>query len=133
MTQQGDRPPGDRILVRGLEFYGYHGVHPEEQKLGQRFRVDAALWLDLAPAAAGDDLEATVSYSWVYEQIAAVMTGAPSRLLEHAAGRIGQALLADRRVARVRVRIWKRAPPIAGMASGEAGVVLTFTQPLTTT
>jgi dihydroneopterin aldolase len=50
MNRQVASLPGDRILLRGLVFYGYHGVNPEEQKLGQRFRVDITLWADPQPA-----------------------------------------------------------------------------------
>lgn len=123
--------PRDRILLLGLVFYGYHGVNPEEQKLGQRFRVDLTLWADLQTAASSDNLNDTVSYATVYEQVRAILEGAPSRLLEHVAGRIGQALLADPRVARVRVRILKLDPPIRAMATGMTGVELVFDRPTT--
>ena len=36
----------DKIILEKMEFYGYHGVYPEENKLGQRYRVDLALtWI----------------------------------------------------------------------------------------
>jgi len=117
------------VLLRGLAFYGYHGVNAAEQKLGQRFRVDVTLWLDLAPAAASDALADTVSYADVYNAVRAVMEGPPSRLLEHVAGRIGRVLLDDPRVQRVRVRILKAGPPIPGMATGQAGVERSFRRP----
>ncbi len=53
----------DRILLRDLRFYGYHGVHPEEQRLGQPFAVDLEAELDLRRAGQRDDLSDTVSYS----------------------------------------------------------------------
>jgi dihydroneopterin aldolase len=31
---------GDKLILRGLKFYRYHGVKPEERKLGQKFLVD---------------------------------------------------------------------------------------------
>jgi len=31
---------GDKLILRGLKFHGYHGVKPEERKLGQKFLVD---------------------------------------------------------------------------------------------
>ena len=40
----------DEILLEGMRFYGYHGVHPEEQRLGQRFVVDVALVMNLQRA-----------------------------------------------------------------------------------
>ena len=119
-------PPRDRILLRGLVFFGYHGVNPEEQALGQRFRVDVTLWADLAPAAASDAVADTVSYAAVYKRVRALVEGPPSALLEHLAGRICADLLAlDPRIARVRVRLTKLAPPLKGAADGTAGVELT--------
>jgi 7,8-dihydroneopterin aldolase/epimerase/oxygenase len=126
MTEDRRGPARDRVVLRGLHFYGYHGVNPEEQKLGQRFRVDLTVWADLSRAAASDDLADTISYAEVYEAARAVMEGAPSRLLEHAAGRIGGALLRDARVERARVRILKLGPPIPHMDQGVAGVDLEF-------
>ena len=29
----------DTIFFKGMTFYGYHGVYPEETRLGQRFVV----------------------------------------------------------------------------------------------
>ena len=37
----------DKIYVNKMEFYGYHGVFPEENTLGQRFRVDLIVETDL--------------------------------------------------------------------------------------
>lgn len=45
-----------------MEFYGYHGVFPEENKLGQRFKVDLTVELDLKRAGESDDLEHSVNY-----------------------------------------------------------------------
>src|SRR4051794_17407585 len=63
----------DKILLRGLVFYGFHGVNPEEQALGQRFRVDVTVWADLAPAAASDAVADTVSYATVYKRVRALV------------------------------------------------------------
>ncbi len=52
----------DRISVTGIEVFAHHGVLPHERELGQRFVVDLALELDLAPAAASDDVADTVHY-----------------------------------------------------------------------
>ncbi|MBR0328475.1 MAG: dihydroneopterin aldolase, partial [Selenomonadaceae bacterium] len=51
----------DRITLTGMEFFGYHGVLPEENKLGQRFVVDLVLELDLHQAGLNDDLNATIN------------------------------------------------------------------------
>jgi len=53
---------GDRIAVRGIQAHGHHGVYAEERATGQPFIVDVVLQLDLAPAAASDDVGDTVHY-----------------------------------------------------------------------
>lgn len=51
----------DRILIRGLRLFGYHGVNPEEKIQGQRFEIDADLYVNLAKACHSDRVEDTVS------------------------------------------------------------------------
>lgn len=52
----------DKIYIHDMEFYGYHGVFLEENKLGQRFKVDLTVELDLKRAGESDDLEHSVNY-----------------------------------------------------------------------
>ena len=61
------QPARDRITLRGLRVFGYHGVLDAEREDGQEFIVDAVLWLDTAPAAATDDLELTANYAALAE------------------------------------------------------------------
>jgi dihydroneopterin aldolase len=115
----------DEIRLTGLTFYGYHGANPEETALGQRFEVDASLYLDLSRAAETDSLDDTVSYSAVFILISREVEGEPSKLLEHLAGRIVGGILAlDSRIERVRVCVTKPGPPLKGSAAGAAGVCL---------
>jgi dihydroneopterin aldolase len=115
----------DEIRLTGLTFYGFHGANSEETTLGQRFVVDASLWLDLTLAAESDDLADTVSYSTAYKLIRREVEGNPSKLLEHLAGRIAGTLLTlDERIDRVRVCVTKPAPPLKGNVTGEAGVCI---------
>ncbi len=104
----------DTIFFKGMTFYGYHGVYPEETRLGQRFVVDLELGLDLAPAARTDDLNQTVDYGRVYQVVRELVEGKPCRLVETLAERIADALLAGFPVEEVRVRVTKPNPPIPG-------------------
>ena len=105
----------DEILLEGMRFYGYHGVHPEEQRLGQRFVVDVALTVDLQAAGESDDLAETVSYSAAYTEIRRIVEGPPRKLIEAVAEDIASALLAlDGRVQRVQVRVAKPEAPVKG-------------------
>ncbi len=119
----------DRILLEGLQFYGYHGVYPEERQLGQRFAVDVAVELDLASAGRSDALEATVSYGALYQTVRAVVEGEARELLEAVAEAIARAIVQEYpTVQAVTVRVWKLAPPIAGAVVGRAGVEIRRTR-----
>jgi dihydroneopterin aldolase len=115
----------DEISLAGLIFFGRHGVNPEEYILGQRFGVDASYWIDLTKAINSDDLNDTVSYAAIYKLLRAIVEGQPSKLLEHLAGRMAEAVLAhDERIGRVRIRISKLSPPIKGSTTGEVAVIV---------
>lgn len=57
---------GDKLVLRGLKFHGFHGVKEEERKLGQKFLLDVDAWMDLQPAGNSDNLSDTVSYTAIY-------------------------------------------------------------------
>lgn len=57
---------GDKLILRGLMFHGFHGVKPEENKLGQKFVIDVDAWMDLQPAGLSDSVSDTVSYTDIY-------------------------------------------------------------------
>jgi dihydroneopterin aldolase len=102
----------DRIFVEGIEFYAYHGVSAEEQRLGHRFTADVSLWLDLRPAALDDDLGKTVDYGLVAQTLVDEACRTPCRLVETLAERLAQRLLALSGCTRVRLRVAKLNPPM---------------------
>lgn len=106
----------DYIHVNNMLFYGYHGVLPEETRLGQRFNVTISLATDLTAAAETDDLTKTVNYAEVYELCKEIVEGEPFKLIEAVAGKIAETVLGryDGVVKGVRVQLIKPDPPIAG-------------------
>ena len=112
----------DRIILEGMQFYGYHGVNPEERTLGQRYVVDLIADLDLRLAGATDRLEDTVSYSHIYRTVRAVMEGEPRNLLESAAQAIADRVLAEFPVEAVSVTVKKPNPPVRGSSIQLAAV-----------
>ncbi len=119
----------DRIILEGMQFYGYHGVNPEERVLGQRYVVDLTADLDLSRAGASDRLEDTVSYSHVYRTVRAVMEGEPRNLLESAAQAIADRVLAEFPVDSVSVTVKKPSPPVRGSSISLAAVQIHRTRP----
>ena len=113
----------DSVLLEGAVFYGYHGVHAEEQHLGQRFVVDIEAHCDLRQAAASDDVEATISYSDLYRLARQIVEGPPHKLIEAVAEQIASSTLeAHAAVEEVTVTVRKPHAPIKGAVFENAGV-----------
>jgi dihydroneopterin aldolase len=104
----------DKIILEGMEFYGYHGTTPEEKSLGQRFILDVELFLDLQPAGISDDLSRTVNYAQVFEAVQSIVCGHPYQLIEALAEAVAQALLEQFPVAEIMVRVKKPQAPVPG-------------------
>ncbi len=102
----------DRIALNGLRVRGHHGVYEHEKQDGQEFVVDAVVWLDLGPAAAGDDLRRTVNYGELAERAAAIVAGTPRDLVETVAAEIADAVLTEQPAQAVEVTIHKPHAPI---------------------
>ncbi len=103
---------GDSVRLAGLRVRGRHGCLPAERELGQEFVVDATLFLDTAPAAAGDDLAKTVDYGALAVALARVVEGEPVDLIETLAQRLADVCLAHEVVREVEVSVHKPAAPI---------------------
>jgi dihydroneopterin aldolase len=103
---------GDHIALRGLRVRGHHGVYEHERRDGQDFVVDVTVWLDLAQAAASDDLADTLDYGALARRVAAIVGGPPANLIETVAGRIADEVLTDARVTAVDVVLHKPQAPI---------------------
>lgn len=102
----------DRIELRGLRVRGKHGVFDHERRDGQDFLVDVTLWLDLAAAAASDDLADTYDYGALAQTAADIVAGPPRNLIETLAAQIAGAVLRDERVRAVEVTVHKPSAPI---------------------
>jgi dihydroneopterin aldolase len=104
-----------RIHLKNMEFYGYHGCHPGEKAVGQRFLVDLVLTLDISRAAASDALSDAVNYERVHEACRTLMEKRRVRLLEKLCKRIGDAILRGwPQVERVEVTVKKPEAPMPG-------------------
>lgn len=113
----------DEVFLEGLRFYGYHGVNPEEQMLGQRFVVDVRLTADLTKAGRSDDLGDTINYSAAAKRIRAIVEGPPRHLIEAVAEDIATALLAEHPLARsVTVTLRKPEAALKGIVMDAVGV-----------
>ena len=110
---ESSRPP-DRIILEGMQFYGFHGVNAEERSLGQSYVVDLTVEMDLGIPGKTDRLEDTVSYTHLFRSVKKVLEGEPQNLLEATAEAVAGRILEEFPVNAVQVRVKKPRPPIKG-------------------
>jgi len=114
----------DTVFVTGLALHAYHGVMQHEAKVGQTFKLDLKLDIDLGEASRTDMLKHTVSYDLVVQTAAEAFCARRYRLVEAAAGAVADAVLARfAQVERVEVTVHKPHAPIAATFD-DVGVVI---------
>ncbi len=102
----------DRIELRGLRAYGYHGCFDYERRDGQEFLVDLTVWTDFAAAAATDDLTNTIDYGALAERAVRIIQGPPRNLIEKVVAEIADDVMTDARIQAVEVVVHKPSAPI---------------------
>ena len=106
------------IKLNEMVFYGYHGVHDEERKLGQRFIVTVKLHTYPEKDHLVRHLPDTVDYTKVYSEIKEIMETHQFWVLEDCANTLADKLLEDfPLLSKVEVRISKPSVPIKGILS----------------
>lgn len=103
----------DKILIRDLKIFAYHGVNPEEKLDGQSFVFDVDLYVNITKACHSDDVADTVSYAKVIKTITKVFTAEKYDLLEKAAQVTADAVLGEYAdVSRVDITLKKPEAPM---------------------
>jgi len=109
------------IRLKNVRFQAFHGVIPQEQKVGATFVVDVRVGYPLQAAMESDKVEDTLNYAALYQVIGQEMA-VPSKLLEHVAGRIAKAIMEHfPNVTSIDLELTKLNPPMGGDLEG-AGV-----------
>lgn len=115
------------IFLEEMIFYAYHGVYPQECKVGNSFALTLSLTLPIPQAVITDALEDTLSYAEVYDLVAKEMAQ-PSQLLEHVAWRISRCLFETfPQIQSIKLSLSKLAPPITAQLK-QAGVLLSLSR-----
>ena len=104
----------DKIIMKGLQFYAYHGALPQEQELGQKFIIDIEMFLNLQPAGSTDKLKKTIDYATVYNLVHQIVTGQKYKLIEALAENIAAIIIDKFPVLKVQVQVKKPQAPVAG-------------------
>ncbi|MGV6875079.1 dihydroneopterin aldolase [Pseudochelatococcus sp. B33] len=113
--------PIDRIILDRIALFAYHGLHPEEERLGQRFFVSLDVGIDLRDAGRRDDWHSTACYAKLTQLVQEIGVGRRFRTIEGLAEAIAAAALASvARIERVTVRIEKPAAPVPAIIDSVA-------------
>ena len=112
----------DRLRLNAIEVLCIIGDLPEERIREQHLEVSVELTLDLAGAAASDDLADTIDYATLSRRVREILRAAKCRLVERAAGLVAAECLIDARVQSVTVTV-RKSGSVPGLGSAE--VVLT--------
>lgn len=111
------------IYLENIVLYAHHGVSPQETKVGNTFRIDLRVKVDLRPSMATDRVDDTVNYAELYRSVAQEMR-ISSKLLEHVAGRIVERLFGDHpSIEAIDLKLAKQNPPM-GADIAVAGIEL---------
>ena len=103
----------DKITIKSLKLFAYHGVNPEEKRDGQTFVLDVDYYPDITQACRTDNVEDTVSYAKVVKTIKRVFTAEKYDLIERAAQVVADAILDEYpAVRRVDVELKKPEAPV---------------------
>jgi dihydroneopterin aldolase len=111
------------IELKEMVFHAYHGVMPQERKVGNTYTVDLKIHFDCRRAMLSDDLNDTIHYASLYKIVKEEMA-VPSNLIEHVAGRIVRRIQNDfPQIENIEIRLAKKNPPFGGDIR-EAAIVL---------
>ncbi|HHT35580.1 MAG: dihydroneopterin aldolase [Candidatus Wallacebacter cryptica] len=102
----------DKIVLKNMRFYGYHGAFDVERELGQKFAVDLEVYTDLRNIH--DDTELSFNYVDAYTMIKDIVEEQEFNLVETLAEEIAEQILSAYDVEKVVVRVRKSQVPVGG-------------------
>lgn len=104
------------LRMKNCAFFARHGVHAEEETLGQRFYVDAELTVNPDKPLDSDSLENTVDYGVAFGEIERIITGRRRYMIEALALDVAQSLCRRfPQIAKASITVRKPNAPVAGV------------------
>ena len=109
------------VFLQDVRFHAFHGVMPQETKVGADFIVNLRIGYPLEQAIESDEVGDTLNYAEVYDLVKQEMKQ-PSKLLENVAGRIVQTISKHfPSLTSIDLTMMKQNPPMGADVEG-AGV-----------
>lgn len=111
--QKGGPRVADKMVLKNMVFYGYHGAFDAERELGQKYEVDVELHTNLS--LPGDDPDLALSYVDAFTVVKEMVEERDFNLIEAMAEAIAQQILTMFELDQVLVRVRKYQVPIGGV------------------
>lgn len=104
----------DKITIKNLKLFAYHGVNPEEKENGQNFYLDIDYYVNIANACKNDNLDDTVSYAKVVKVVRKAFTDEKYDLIERASQVVADAILDNfDQIFKVEITLKKPEAPVS--------------------
>jgi len=97
----------DHVIITDLRAKGIIGVNDWEREVLQDILINITIYVDLSTAGRSDDLNDSVSYSTIANQVLSIAENTKRFTVEALASDIAEQCLKHNRVLRVRVRVEK--------------------------
>ena len=113
----------NKIALKGMQFYAYHGYYEEEQIMGAYYKLDVTVEVNFSKASQNDQLDDTLNYERIYQICKAIMA-VPSKLLEHIVVKIETQLInLNGNIEGLHIVLDKLNPPLGGkVASSQVSI-----------
>ena len=103
----------DKITIKNLKIFAFHGVNPEEKENGQNFYLDIDYYVNIVKACHSDDLNDTVSYARVVKTVRKAFTKEKYDLIERAAQAVADAIFEEfEAISRLEITLKKPEAPV---------------------
>ena len=102
------------IRLNNMNFYGYHGVYDFEKEQGANFEIDLELFTSLTKSSKSDNIEDTINYEDVYEQVKKSFGSKNYFLLEKLADSISKSIFEEHKIDKLIIRVRKINAPLDG-------------------
>lgn len=103
----------DKIKIKNLEVFAYHGVFPEENDIGQKFIISATMYCSTRRAGQTDDLKKSINYGEVSRMMNRFIEKNMFLLIETVVERLAEKMLLELpRLEKVKLELKKPEAPI---------------------
>lgn len=83
----------DKIIIKDLRIYAFHGVNIDEKEKGQPFELDITCHVDLSLPGRTDMVDDTVSYAQIVKLVKTLMLAEKYDLIEKTAQVVADGIL----------------------------------------